>query len=144
MKYKTPWTKEEDIKREWYIIDVKDHILGRVATKIASLLIGKEKVDAVSNLDCGDYVIVLNTDDIKLTRGKETKKMYYTHSGFPGGLKEVRFDAQVRIDSTKVIKDAVIKMLPQNKLRSPRMTRLFIYKGTEHKQGGQKPIEIKL
>jgi large subunit ribosomal protein L13 len=143
MKYKTPWTKKEEIKREWYVVDVKDQILGRATSKIASLLIGKGKVEAVPNQDCGDYVIVVNADDIKLTREKETKKFYYRHSGYPGGLKTTRFDEQMKIDSTKVIKDAVITMLPQNKLRAPRMARLFVYKGAEHKQGGQKPIEIK-
>jgi len=143
MKYKTTWTKKEDIERKWYVVDVKDQILGRATTKIASLLIGKDKVEAVPNFDCGDYVIVINTDDIKLTREKETKKMYYSHSGFPGGLKTVRFDEQLKLDSTKIIKDAVITMLPQNKHRALRMARLFIYKGADHKQSGQKPIEIK-
>lgn len=143
MKYKTTWTKKEDITRSWYVVDVKDQILGKAATKIASLLIGKGKVEAVPNQDCGDYVIVINTDDIKLTREKETKKMYYRHSGFPGGLKSIRFDDQLKLDSTKIIKDAVITMLPQNKLRAPRMARLFVYKGAEHKQSGQKPVEIK-
>jgi large subunit ribosomal protein L13 len=143
MKYKTTWTKKEDITRNWYVVDVKDQILGRAVTKVASLLIGKEKVESVPNFDCGDYVIVLNSDDIKLTREKEVKKTYYRHSGYPGGLKTTRFDEQLKLDSTKIIKDAVITMLPQNKLRAPRMARLFVYKGSEHKQSGQKPIEIK-
>lgn len=144
MKYKTTWTKKEDIKRNWYLIDVKDQILGRVATKIASLLIGKEKVESVPNLDCGDYVVVINSDEIKLTRGKELKKEYNRHSGYPGGLKTTKFEEQLKKDSTKIIEDAVITMLPQNKLRADRMTRLFVYAGAEHKQNGQKPVEIKL
>lgn len=74
MKYKTVWTKKEEIERKWYIVDVKDQILGRVATKIASLLIGKEKPEIVPDVDCGDYVIVINSDNVKLTRGKESKK----------------------------------------------------------------------
>ncbi len=143
MKYKTTWTKKEDVERNWYIVDVKDQILGKAATKIASLLIGKAKVEAVPNVDCGDYVIVVNSDEIKLTREKETKKMYYRHSGFPGGLKSIRFDDQLKLDSTKIIKDAIITMLPQNKHRALRMDRLFVYKGAEHKQSGQKPVEIK-
>ena len=143
MKYKTTWTKKEDIKRNWYLIDVKDQVLGRAATKIASLLIGKGKVEFVPNEDCGDYVVVINSDDIKLTREKESQKVYYSHSGYPGGLKEVKFKEQLAKDSTKIIKDAVTTMLPQNKLRDPRMTRLFVYKGAEHKQSGQKPVEIK-
>ena len=144
MKYKTTWTKKEDIERKWYIVDVKDQILGRVATKIASLLIGKEKTDIVPNVDCGDYVVVLNSDNIKLTRGKELKKMYYRHSGYPGGFKEIKFARQMELDSTKIIEDAVKNMLPNNKMRDRRMTRLLVYKNSVHKHGGQNPIEIKL
>jgi large subunit ribosomal protein L13 len=144
MKYKTSWTRKEDIERKWYLVDVKDQILGRASTKIASLLIGKEKPEIVPNVDCGDYVIVINSDLVKLTRGKEKKKMYYRHSGFPGGLKETRFDEQLEKDSTKIIQDAVKNMLPQNKLKDQRITRLIIYKDAEHKNSAQKPVEIKL
>jgi len=144
MKYKTDWNKKEDVERNWYIIDVKDQILGRVATKIVSLLIGKEKVGIVPNVDCGDYVIVINTDEVKLTRGKDQKKTYYRHSGFPGGLKEIVFADQIKKNSTKVIEIAVKNMLPKNKLRDGRMARLFTYKGGEHKQEGQKPVEYKI
>jgi large subunit ribosomal protein L13 len=144
MKYKTDWTKKEDVKREWHIIDAKDQILGRVSTKIATLLIGKEKVNVVPNIDCGDFVIVLNSDSVKLTRGKELKKTYYRHSGFPGGLKEIVFADQIKKNSTKVIEMAVKNMLPKNKLRDQRMSRLFVYKGGEHKNEAQKPIEYKL
>jgi large subunit ribosomal protein L13 len=144
MQYKTTWTKKEDVERKWYIIDVKDQILGRSATKIASLLIGKGKTEYVPNVDCGDYVIVLNSDEIKVTRGKETKKFYFRHSTYPGGAKFTRFDEQMEKDSTKVIKDAVKNMLPKNKLRDGRMARLYVYAGSEHKNEGQKPVEIKL
>lgn len=144
MKYKTIWTKEKDVKREWYLIDVKDQILGRVATKIASFLIGKGKPEILPNVDCGDYVIVINSDDIKLTRGKEKKKMYYRHSGFPGGFKQTRFDEQMEKDSTKILEDAVKNMLPQNKLKDVRIARLFVYKNSDHKHTAQKPIDIKL
>lgn len=144
MKYKTTWTKESDIDRKWYIVDVKDQILGRVATKIASLLIGKEKTEIVPNVDCGDYVVVINSDNVKLTRGKELKKMYYRHSGYPGGFKETRFDKQLEKDSTKIITDAVKNMLPQNKLKDVRIARLIVYKGSEHKHSAQNPVTIKL
>jgi len=143
MKYKTDWTREEDIERKWYIIDVKDRVLGRAATKIASLLIGKEKPEIVPNVDCGDYVIVINSDLVALTRGKEKKKMYYSHSQYPGGFKEIRFDKQMEKDSKKVIYDAVKNMLPQNKLKDKRLNRLMIYKNSEHKNTAQKPVEIK-
>jgi large subunit ribosomal protein L13 len=143
MKYKTTWTKEKDIERNWYIIDVKDKILGRAATRIASLLIGKEKPEIVPNVDCGDYVIVINSDMVELTRGKEKKKMYYSHSQHPGGFKEIRFDKQMDKDSRKVILDAVKNMLPQNKLKDQRLNRLMVYKNSEHKHTAQKPVEIK-
>ena len=143
MKYKTDWTKEKDIERKWYIVDVKDRVLGRAATKIASLLIGKEKPEIVPNVDCGDYVVVINSDLVELTRGKEKKKMYYSHSQYPGGFKEIRFDKQMEKDSKKVIYDAVKNMLPQNKLKDQRLNRLMIYKNSEHKHTAQKPIEFK-
>jgi large subunit ribosomal protein L13 len=139
MKEKTTWTKEKDIERKWHIVDVKGKILGRAATEIASLLIGKKKVNQVPNLDCGDYVIVLNSDHIKLTRGKGAKKTYFRHSGYPGGEKEITFDKQMLKNSTFVIEKAVTNMLPNSKLRSSMMTRLFVYKGTEHPHEAQKP-----
>lgn len=144
MKYKTESIKKEDVKREWYIIDAKDQIVGRVATKIASLLIGKGKADITPHVDGGDYVIVLNSDLVKLTRGKELKKMYYKHSGYPGGLKEIVFADQLKKDSRKIIELAVKNMLPKNKLRDDRFNRLFIYKGGEHSNAAQKPVEYKL
>jgi len=144
MKYKTDWTNKTEVNREWHIIDVNEQILGRVATKIASLLIGKEKANIVPNVDGGDFVIVLNSDKVKLTRGKGLKKIYYKHSGYPGGLKEIVFDDQIKKDSTRVILLAVKNMLPKNKLRDGRMNRLFVYKGGEHKQAAQNPKEYKL
>lgn len=144
MKYKTDWTKKEDIERKWYIVDVKDQILGRVATQIASLLIGKSKPEIVPNVDCGDFVIVINSDDIKLTRGKEKKKFYRRHTGYPGALREIRFDEQLKKNSRKIIEFSVKNMLPKNKLRDGRMSRLFVYKGSEHKHSAQKPVEYKL
>ena len=138
MKYKTVWTKKEDIDRKWYILDAKDQILGRIATKIASLLIGKEKPEIVPNVDCGDYVVVINSNDVKLSREKALKKVYFRHSMYPGGAKETKFLNQLEKDSTKIIIDAVKNMIPNNKLRDRRMTRLFVYKNSEHKHIAQK------
>ena len=144
MKYKTVWTKKENINRNWYIVDVKGQILGRSATKIASLLIGKEKPEIVPDVDCGDYVIVINSDDVQLSREKANKKEYFGHSGYPGGAKVITFAQQMEKDSTKVIVEAVKNMIPNNKLRAKRLTRLFVYKDADYKQTAQKPIEIKL
>lgn len=143
MKYKTEWTRKEDVVREWYIVDVKDMILGRVATKIASLLIGKEKTEIVPNVDSGDYVIVINSDNINVTRDKANKKMYYKYSGYPGGLRETVFKDQLTKDSRRIIIDAVKNMIPKNKSRDIRMARLFVYKDGNHKHQGQQPKEYK-
>ena len=139
MKQKTTWTKEKDITRKWHIVDVKGKVLGRVSTQIASLLIGKGKVEQVPSLDCGDYVVVLNSDKVKLTRGKEKKKTYFRHSGYPGGAKEITFEKQMLKNSKFVIEKAVTNMLPNNKLRGTMLTRLFVYEGTEHPHEAQKP-----
>jgi large subunit ribosomal protein L13 len=144
MKYKTTWTKPSEVNREWYIVDVKDQILGRASTVIASLLIGKAKTEIVPNVDSGDYVIVLNSDKVKLTGRKDQQKFYRRHSGYPGGFREIRFDAQMKKDSTQVILNAVKNMLPNNKMRDIRMTRLFVYKDENHKHEAQKPKEYKL
>lgn len=144
MNQKTDWLKKENITRKWYVVDISDQVLGRAATQIASLLLGKNKVQRVPNLDCGDHVIVINTDKIKLTRGKEVKKHYYRHSGYPGGLKTIRFDKQMKKDSRFVIETAVKNMLPKDKLRDGRMQRLYLFTGSEHGHSAQKPVEYKL
>lgn len=144
MRYETKWTKLNEIEREWHIVDVRDQVLGRAATQIASLLIGKSKPSIRPSVDCGDYVVVINSDEIKVTGGKEKKKFYRRHSGYPGGLKEIRFDEQLKKDSTQIIINSVKNMLPKNKMRDVRMTRLFVYKDEDHKHQAQKPKEFKL
>jgi large subunit ribosomal protein L13 len=144
MKYKTDWISQNDVERQWYVIDVKDQILGRVATQIAELLMGKGKTNYVPNIDCGDNIIVVNASNVKLTRGKELKKFYYTHSGFMGHLKVTRFDEMMKKNPEYIIRQAVKRMLPQNKLMDKRMARVFIYDGAEHKNQAQKPITVKL
>ncbi len=144
MKNKTDWIKKDDIERKWYVVDVKGQILGRAATQIASLLIGKRKVKQVPSLDCGDFVVVLNSDKIKLTRGKERTKTYFRHSGYPGGKKEITFDKQMAKNSNFVIERAVKNMLPKNKLQSSMMQRLYVYRGEEHPHEAQKPEVFKL
>lgn len=144
MKYLTSWTKEEDVKRDWYLVDLKDVVLGRAASKIAELLMGKNKRSYVENLDCGNYVVVINSEKVKVTGKKETDKKYYSHSGYPGGFKEITMDKMMNKNSNFVIKHAVNNMLPNNKLRDRMLARLFIYKGEEHKQQAQQPVSIKL
>ncbi len=125
-------TKAKDIKRAWHHVDVKDQTLGRVASEIAQLLMGKGKAYFVRNLDCGDYVVVTNAKDIKVTGKKEVQKMYYRHSGYPGGFKEETLKELRARKPEGVLLHAVKGMLPQNRLRDKMLTRLFIFADAEH------------
>lgn len=128
-------TSIKDIKRSWHLIDVNEMILGRVSSEIAQLLMGKGKPNFVRNLDCGDYVVVINAKTIKTTGNKEEQKNYYRHSGYPGGFKkETLKELRVR-KPEEIIKHAVKGMLPQNKLRDRMLTRLLIFAGEEHEYG---------
>lgn len=128
----TTTTTPKDIKRSWHHLDANDQILGRLASQAAQLLIGKHKPYFTANLDCGDYVIITNADKVRVTGGKESKKIYYRHSGFPGGLKQETLKDLQEKDSTKVIRLAVRGMLPKNKLRSSRIKRLKIFTDSNH------------
>lgn len=141
---KTTWKRAKDIERQWYLVDAGDQVLGRVATRIASLLIGKGKVDRVPNMDCGDYVVVVNADKVAVTAGKEDKKMYRSHSGYPGGFKERTFRQMMDRRPERVLWYAVRNMLPNTKLRSSMIARLMIYSGTEHPHEAQKPKKVEL
>jgi large subunit ribosomal protein L13 len=133
MKTQTAPTKKQDIQRSWHFIDVKGKILGRVATEIAELLMGKSKPYFVRNLDCGDYVVVINAKDIKVTGNKEEKKVYYRHSGYPGGFKSETLKELKARKPEEILRRAVKGMLPQNKLRDRMLKRLFIFAGAEHR-----------
>lgn len=117
---------------QWHVIDLKDQTLGRVSTQIAKLLMGKDKPTFTPNIDDGDYVIVLNSDGLKFTGNKIANKMYYRHSGYGGGFKELNLEAMMKKDSRKVIEASVRGMLPKNKLQDPRMARLKIFKNETH------------
>jgi len=129
---KTYSVKKSETKREWHLIDAKGQILGRLATKIADLLIGKNKPYFIPHLDCGDYVVVINASQIKVSGRKAQQKKYYRYSGYPGGLKEITFSQQMAKDPTKMIRHAVGGMLPKNKLRDKRLARLKIFAEEEH------------
>lgn len=125
-------TKESDIKRKWHLIDVKDKTLGRIATEIALLLMGKGKPYFVRNLDCGDFVVITNAKNIRVTGKKEVQKNYYRHSGYPGGFKSETLKELRERKPEDVIKNAVKGMLPQNRLRDRMLKRLSIFAGEEH------------
>lgn len=128
----TKATKLSDIKRQWYLIDIKDKILGRMASEIASLLMGKSKPYFVRNLDCGDYVVVINAKEVVVTGKKETQKKYFRYSGYPHGLKSVTLDVLRKTKPEEIIIHAVKGMLPQNKLRDKMLKRLFVFAAEEH------------
>ena len=129
----TSSTKIKDIKREWKLIDVKDKILGRISSDIALLLMGKNKPNFVKNLDCGDYVVVVNAKEVKVTGKKENKKSYYRHSGYPGGFKAETLSDLRKRNPGDILKHAVSGMLPQNRLKASMLKRLYIFEGEEHK-----------
>lgn len=120
-------TKAKNIKRQWHLIDVDGKILGRISTEIANLLMGKSKSYFVRNLDCGDFVVVINSKKVKVTGNKESKKVYYRHSGYPGGFKEESLGELRNRRPNDIIKHAVSGMLPQNKLRDQMLGRLKVY-----------------
>ena len=141
---KTYSAKPSDITRVWYIIDAAEAPLGRVAARIATLLTGKEKPMFTSHIDCGDYVIVINAAQTVVTGKKANDKIYYRHSGFPGGIKQRTFTEQMEKDPTHAIFHAVRGMLPVNKLRDERLARLKIYADADHKHEAQKPRAISI
>jgi len=141
---KTYSAKPNDVKRNWYILDASELPLGRLATQAAALLIGKGKPMVTAHIDCGDYVIVINSDRLVVTGNKLTSKVYYSHSHYPGGLKSNTLNEKMNKDSTSVLQNAIRGMLPVNKLRDGRLARLKIYKGSEHNHNAQKPQILKV
>ncbi|MNI49797.1 50S ribosomal protein L13 [compost metagenome] len=131
--------KAKEIEKKWYIIDATDKPLGRIATEVARLLKGKHKPTYSTHLDCGDYVIVINSDKIVLTGDKLNQKVYRHHSGFPGGMKETLYKDLMQNTSDKALMLAVKGMLPKNSLGRSMLTKLRVFKGAEHNHDAQKP-----
>lgn len=134
--------KPEEVKREWYVVDATDVPLGRLASQVAAILRGKNKPVFTPNVDTGDYVIVINTDKVALTGKKEEQKYYRYHTGYIGGLKEIRYDKLIAEKSDFAVQKAVKGMLPKNSLGRQMIKKLFVYKGSEHKQQAQQPKEL--
>lgn len=131
-KFKTFSQKKEDVQREWLEYDATGKILGKLAVEIAGKLLGRGKVTFTPNVDGGDYVVLLNAEKIEVSRDKANKKVYYWHSGFPGGLKHRTFSEMIAVNPEKLIKRAVGNMLPKNRLRSERLNRLKVVVGSEN------------
>ncbi len=141
MIMKTYSLKKEEVERNWFLLDATDKVLGRIATKIADRIRGKDKATFTPHTDGGDYVIVINAEKIKVTGSKFTDKKYYRHSLYPGGLKTKTFKDLNKDNPERIIEEAVKGMLPKNKLGRSMIKKLKVYKGSEHNHESQKPIE---
>ncbi len=139
---KTYSQKGAEINREWWIIDAGSMTLGKLAVIIADKLSGKSKVTYTPHIDNGDYVVVVNAKNVVVTGNKMVQKKYYRHSGYPGGLKELKLEEVLEKDPARVIREAVKGMLPKNKLAAERLKRLRVFAGAEHKHEAQNPQNI--
>ena len=138
---KTFALKKENVDRQWFVIDASDKILGRVATKIADRIRGKDKPTFTPHTDGGDYVVVINAEKIKVTGEKFNDKKYYTHSLYPGGLKTKTFREMNEKHPERIIEEAVKGMLPKNKLGKSMIKKLKVFSGPDHEHVSQQPIE---
>ncbi len=141
---KTYVPKKTEIKKNWYLVDAEGKILGRLASKIAQVLSGKNKPIYTPFLDTGDFVVVINAKKVKVTGNKEKKKKYYHYSGYPGGMKEIVYEKLLEKKPALIIQKAVKGMLPKSKLGRKMIKKLKIYAGTEHRHQAQNPEKIEL
>ena len=141
---KTYMQKKENVQRKWYLIDAEGETLGRLATKVATILRGKHKVTYTPHVDCGDYVIIINASKISLTGKKLDDKVYYNHSGYPGGLRERTAKEMVNNYPEEMVERAVKGMLPKGRLGRKMAKKLFVYAGADYEQKAQKPEKITL
>jgi len=139
---KTVSAKKEEVARQWYVVDARGQTLGRLSTEIANRLRGKHKASFTPHVDTGDYVIVINADKVKVTGRKAQDKMYYHHTGFPGGIKSISFEKLQDKAPELIIESAVKGMMPKNKLSRAMMSKLKIYAGSEHPHGAQQPVKL--
>lgn len=141
---KTYSPKISEIERKWYVVDVKDKTLGHAATKIADILRGKNKPIFSPHLDCGDFVIVLNAKEVKLTGAKKEQKTYHHHTRYPGGLRSITAEKLLEKKPEMVVTKAIAGMLPKTKLRNHMLKKLKVYAGAEHENEAQKPTPLEL
>lgn len=141
---KTYFANSENTEQKWYVVDASGKVLGRLATQIAKVLRGKNKPEFTPHADAGDHVIVVNAAQIKVTGKKESDKVYYSHSGYPGGIKEITFDKMMQKDPTRILEIAVKGMMPKNPLGRAMLRKLKVYAGAEHPHVAQQPVEINL
>jgi len=142
MNKTTYMMKKGEISRDWYIVDASTESLGRISTKVAMCLMGKNKPEYTPHMDMGGFVIVVNADKLKLTGNKLDDKLYYRHSGYPGGIKEVNARDMIKKKPEEVIIKSIKGMLPKNKLAANMLTRLKVYRDANHKHEAQQPQKI--
>lgn len=141
---KTFSAKAHEVKRDWYVIDASDKVLGRLATEIARRLRGKHKAEYTPHVDTGDYIIVTNAEKVTVTGRKFKEKVYYHHTGFPGGIKDITFDKLQASHPERIIERAVKGMLPKNPLGREMYRKLKVYVGTEHPHAAQQPKQLEI
>ncbi len=141
---KTYVTKPAEVERKWFVVDAEGQTLGRLSTRIATILRGKHKPIYSPSVDCGDYVIVINADKFKVTGKQLDQKMYYKHSGYPGGLSEISLRDQLIKFPKRPLEAAVKGMLPKNKLGRKMFKKLKLYVGTDHPHAAQNPVPMEL
>ena len=141
---KTFSAKAHEVKRDWYVIDASEKVLGRLATEIARRLRGKHKAEYTPHVDTGDFIIVTNAEKVTVTGRKFKDKVYYSHSGFPGGIKEITFDKLQTKNPARIIELAVKGMLPKNPLGREMYRKLKVYVGAEHPHAAQQPKQLEI
>lgn len=141
---KTFTAKNETVQRDWYIVDAAGQTLGRLATEIASRLRGKHKPEYTPHVDTGDYIVVINAEKVCVTGKKTSDKIYYSHTGFPGGIKEISFEKLIDKAPERVLEAAVKGMLPRNPLGRDMYRKLKVYAGSNHPHAAQQPQELKI
>lgn len=141
---KTFLPQKDAIEKKWWLVDAEGVVLGRLATRVADILRGKDKATYTPFFDTGDFVIIVNADKVKLTGNKEEQKMYYRHSGYMGGLKETTYKHMMAKHPERIVTHAVRGMLPKNRLNRKILTKLKVYAGSEHKHRAQKPEALKV
>ncbi len=144
MRYTTPFPEFSEKDKKWYVIDAENVVLGRLAAKVATILQGKNKPSFNPSTDCGDYIIIINAEKVKLTGRKLDDKKYYHHSGYPGGIKEITAKDLLKKHPERLIKKAVKGMIPKGPRGYKLIKNLKVYAGSEHPHKAQKPVELKL
>ncbi len=144
LSYKTVSANKATVEKNWVLVDAKDEVLGRLASKVAKILRGKNKPSFTPHVDCGDNVIIINASQVKLTGNKMTQKQYVSHSGYPGGQKTTTPEELFSKQPIKVIEKAVKGMLPKNRLGSELYRNLYVYEGSKHQHEAQKPKKVDL